>query len=495
MTPVLRGYQRETNERKLPEALRSSSESVRRVLLVSPCGSGKTTMFADLCRRAAEKGKRALAVAPRRKLVRQAAERLAEFGVAFGVLMADLPDDADFHPWAVHDPYARVQVASRDTLYSRANRDGVPQADLVVLDEAHLYSDRFDAIEDATGCSVVIGPTATPCRPDGSGLSASKWHTIVEATTIEELLALNPPCLVPVDVYAPVGVAAKRRRGLKVKCSGDPVRQWLDHAEGLKTVTFCRTTAESRAVRDAFGANGIRAEHIDAHTPDEERESVIARLLAGELDIITNVDVVGLGVDIPQLDCVQLLTKCVSPVRLWQCVGRCQRPAPGKTRGVLLDHAAATAEHGMPNVSPAWCLDERDSVQNRTQNRMEANPSLRPVTCSQCGLVSAGSATCPACSSRLFVPKSDPAATGREPLTLYVGDEVPKDRRQSSWERYLYMAAAKGWDCARAAAMFKSQYGIWPQKAGVQPLYDFGSLHIPVADVFPQFVRRKRTAT
>lgn len=491
---TLRPYQTNCVESLIPAALKRAAGRgpVRRVVAASPCGSGKTSVLSDICRRAAIKGSRVLVIAHRRKLVRQIAERLLDFGVPFGVVMADLPD-AGSEPWAVYDPAAPVQVASRDTLFARSGTAGIPAADVLIVDEAHVMSPRFAAVEAATRCRVVLGFTATPCRADGSGLSAAYWHELVTVTTIEDLLALDPPCLVRTDVYAPVGVAAKRRKGLKVNCSGDPVRQWFDHAEGLRTVTFCASVPESIAVRDAFKAAGVGAEHLDADSPDSFREEVIGRLRAGELEVVTNFDIVGIGVDIPELECVQLLTKCVSVVRLWQCVGRGQRPAPGKQRSVLLDHAAATAEHGMPNVSPEWSLDESDSVQNRQQNKMNADENSRPVVCRACGMVSAGSGTCPGCKQPLYTPTGKVQETGREPLSLVEGGAAPlpkADPRQRHWTNMLYMAAAAGWPCRRAAAMFRSKYGVWPEAAGVSPLSDRRDADKLVGDVFPHFRRK-----
>ncbi len=493
---VLRPYQLRAADVLLPTAFRRVTAPVRRVLGASPCGSGKTTILTYLCQKTAAKGNRAMVVAPRRKLVRQIAERLSEFGVPYGVLMADLPLGSE--PWAVLDPAAPVQVASRDTLFARGDRDGIPQTDLMVFDEAHLLHDRFHAVERASGCRAVVGLTATPCKPDGSGLSAAYWHELVPFVSIEELLGMDPPCLVPVDVYAPTGVARRRRKGLKVKCSGDPIRQWFDHAEGLRTVAFCRTVAESKALRDAYDAAGVRAAHIDSDTPDADREDVLAALAAGEILVVTNVDIVGLGVDVPPVECVQLLTKCVSPIRLWQCAGRCQRTHPGKARGVLLDHAAATAEHGLPNVSPVWTLDETDSVQNRAQERFKADPGSRPATCRACGMVSAGTGVCPGCGAGLFASKSDPARTEREPLSLFTGDALPpppkKDPRQKFWEGLLYAAAAKGHPCSQAAARFKAKFGVWPEAAGVTPVAARGRHAELVADEFPHFNRRRKEA-
>src|SRR5215467_11735861 len=75
----------------------------RRVLLVAPTGSGKTTIAADGIRSAIAHGSRTLFLAHRRELLDQCHERLLEFGVESSIIRAD---DARL------DPNRTVQVAS-----------------------------------------------------------------------------------------------------------------------------------------------------------------------------------------------------------------------------------------------------------------------------------------------------------------------------------------------------------------------------------------------
>lgn len=67
-----------------------------------------------------------------------------------------------------------VQVASFDTLHARAIRSqrmAMPEADMVICDEAHLTisQTRKDIVDHYAG-KTVIGFTATPARGDGRGL-------------------------------------------------------------------------------------------------------------------------------------------------------------------------------------------------------------------------------------------------------------------------------------------------------------------------------------
>lgn len=95
---------------------------VRRLIVVAPTGSGKTTIAAHIIAKAVERGSRVLFMAHRRELITQAYNnRLIQLGVPenhLGVLMGR---DRRWRPGAP------VKVASVDTLRNRAK----PLADMV----------------------------------------------------------------------------------------------------------------------------------------------------------------------------------------------------------------------------------------------------------------------------------------------------------------------------------------------------------------------------
>jgi len=96
----------------------------RKVILVSPTGSGKTSMGSEAAKRAVSQGKKVLWLAHRRELITQASQRIAADGLPdHGVLLAGYP---------VGNPNSPLQVASVDTLRIRKVR---PPADLIIWDE------------------------------------------------------------------------------------------------------------------------------------------------------------------------------------------------------------------------------------------------------------------------------------------------------------------------------------------------------------------------
>src|SRR6185369_16577787 len=100
----------------------------------------------------------ALVLAHRRELIKQTSTKLHAAGIDHGIIQAGFPTR----------PGERVQVASVQTLHARAVRTAgmeMPQADLVIVDEAHHVRARsYRQILEAYPGATVIGLTATPCR-------------------------------------------------------------------------------------------------------------------------------------------------------------------------------------------------------------------------------------------------------------------------------------------------------------------------------------------
>src|SRR5262245_2594257 len=140
----------------------------RRLILVCPTGGGKTVIASDIIRRITETDGRVLVLAHRREIVGQTSQKLDRFGVDHGIIQAGEPADEG----------ARVQVASLQTLYTRAIRGSkmaLPPADLIVVDEAHHATAKsWHKIIEAYPDAALLGLTATPCRGDEIGRASCR---------------------------------------------------------------------------------------------------------------------------------------------------------------------------------------------------------------------------------------------------------------------------------------------------------------------------------
>ena len=174
---VLRDYQRGALA-ELNARLRRN----RKQILCAPTGSGKTVMAAHLLNLARSSGRRALFICDRIALVDQASAMLRKFGVPHGVLQGLRAEATD----------SAIRVCSAQTL---ERRKFWPDADLVVIDEAHTV--RKQTREFISGTSaLVIGLTATPFT---EGL-ADIYGGVVNTVTTNALI--DDGWIVPLRVYA-----------------------------------------------------------------------------------------------------------------------------------------------------------------------------------------------------------------------------------------------------------------------------------------------------
>lgn len=341
MSNSLREYQ----ERGKTRLRQQFHAGLRRVLFVSPTGSGKTVQAVDMLHDALGNDRRALFVCDRDILVSQTAKALGIKKVDYGVIKAGYDEDRE----------KPLQVAS---IQSLVNRD-LPSADLIIFDEAHERLDQQLWIAKRYPKAFLIGLTATPWRNDGRSF-ASVYESIVVNTTPKELIELG--YLVPERVFAPAiidtsGVRvnystgdyiqdelAKAVGGMKI--IGDAVKAWKQHAEGKMTLAFCVNVAHAEKVTKEFNQQGVPAEMVTGEVSEEKRSAIIKRLQTGQTKVLVNVEVYVKGADIPAVECVVDLAPTLSVSRYIQKIGRAGRPHPGKEYFLQLDHAGNSLRHG-----------------------------------------------------------------------------------------------------------------------------------------------------
>jgi DNA repair protein RadD len=454
---VLRDYQiRARDELRAAIARLRQAGKPQRALLVSPTGSGKTTIAGAIIEGATARGGDVLFLAHRRELILQCSQRLDGIGVDHGILMGN-------HDRAA--PWSRVQIASVQTLARRLDR--LPKATLVIVDEAHharasTYSHILDRYPDAA----VLGLTATPWRLDNRGLG-ELFEELVVAAYPRDLIAQGH--LVPYTGFAydiPVlkGVKVKHgefeQGGLALvmsqsKLAGNVVEQWLAHCAGRRTVLFAVNIAHSMDLVARFRARGVSAEHVDGTSSIEEREGALRRLSTGQTAVVCNVNVLTEGWDCPELEVVILARPTLSVGFYMQMVGRGMRPAPGKSQLRIHDHAGCILRHGVPDLERDYSL-----TADMRKPKLASDQALR--RCTHCfALYAAQLKTCPQCGEAhqgraRVVQEHDGRAIPIEQLA----DEHA--RRKAYLDEQLRVAEASGKKRGWAAYRYKEKFGEWP---------------------------------
>ncbi len=372
----LRDYQQDGIERILAE-FRAGR---RRVLATAPTGSGKTTIFSWL---SAQAKTPVVILVHRRELATQAADRLREFGVPHGFIMAGMP----------RNPAARVQVASVQTLVRRQ----APKAGLVICDEAHLSTAKtWTSILENYPNAKILGVTATPWRLAGKPL-VGEWDSGVIVAKPAQLREQGHLCGYNGFSYKTPDLSGVKTTGgdYNEKQSGEAMRepqivaniveQWLAHASTLSTVVFAVTVEHSLALTAEFKAAGVRAEHLDGKTSHEARKAILKRVSDGVTQVLCNVGVAVEGLDIPRLKCCVLARPTKSLARAIQMMGRVRRPWGGLTARIH-DHAFNIKLHGLPDADRDYTLSSKP-VELPSLTQCETCMALYSgPTCTACGL-------------------------------------------------------------------------------------------------------------
>lgn len=438
----LRPYQEQVVER-----LRAALRQHRRVLLVSPTGSGKTVMFAFIAATASGKGHHVTILAHRQEITDQISRALTGMGVRHGVVAPGRTATAD-----------AVQVAMVQTLARRLDRPHQPPALLVVDEAHHAVAGSWAKIAAAWPQAHVLGVTATPERLDGRGL-AEAFDVLVEGPSVADLIAgrwlaayryLAPPTQVDLTGvhrrmgdYAVSELAAAMNRTV---ITGDAVEHYARHLAGRPAIAFCASVAHAEAVAAQFRGQGWRAAAVDGAMEKGARRALIADLAAGRLSVLTSCDLISEGVDVPVVAGAILLRPTQSLALHLQQVGRALRPKPDGGEAVILDHVGNVARHGFPDDARAWSLDGGAG---------EQEPSVR---------------TCPAC--HLAVPTGKAAGVARgcqhgaecglaRPLTERAAKEAPAARAgvleevapDRAWLGGIDIAQARGEEYRRMLAL------------------------------------------
>jgi superfamily II DNA or RNA helicase len=398
---VLRADQTETIE-NVRAAVRESE--TKRVIVQGPTGSGKTVIMADIVSKARDKNKKVMITVPAISLIEQTVIALAAQGIMdVGVIQAQ-------HPMT--DWSRPIQVASVQTLQHRWKEGKMPAAEVVLVDEVHRRFDLFSKwLVDPKWLKIpFIGFSATPWS---KGLGVL-YERLLVASTITKLITQK--VLVPFRTFAPDTpdlsgvrsqndangtsdfVAADLEEVMRPKkLVANIVEAWRELANGRPTVCFCCSRAHAEQIAMEFKAAGVGAEYLDCDTPLADRNEVRRRMLRGEVEVVTNCEVIGVGVDWPEVSCIIYARPTMSDIRFCQNIGRGLRATEGKEDLLILDHSTTTQRLGFVDE----VYNYHNGLDNGKQKPENVQGVLLPKECPACHLLKPPrTAVCPHCGHK-----------------------------------------------------------------------------------------------
>lgn len=342
---------------KLISDIRTSAVSGHKaVVAVLGCGGGKSVIQAEIARSATNKGNRVLFLVHRKELCEQITRTFTAQGVDMELCSVSM-----------------VQTVSRHI-------DRIKPPKVIITDEAHhstanTYKKIYNAFPDA----LRLGFTATPCRLGSGGLGEvySKLITSVSTKWLIDNHYLSP--------YKYYSVKLADTSGLHVKAGeykadeiaelmqskeiyGETVKQWERLAKGKKTIAYCASVEAAEQTAEQFRQAGYTAASLSGSTPKELRTRIMQDFRESRIMILTNCELFGEGLDVPDCECTVLLRPTQSLTLYIQQSMRSMRYMPDKT-AIIIDHVGNCYLHGLPDDEREWTLESKAKQANMVKIR------------------------------------------------------------------------------------------------------------------------------
>ena len=421
MPQELREYQRSLVER----VICAYDNGARRICLVSPTGSGKTIVAAELIKQFVGSGLKVMFQVNLDCLIGQTRAKLWDMGYRdkshTGYIKAQIKELRS----------APLQIASQQTLL---RRDWWKERsfDVIFFDECHTTAFGEAAAETRRTFpnALYIGLTATPMRMKKNEGLRDHFDECIAAPVPRELTASG--YLAPMDYYSlpsdfidlsrvrltstgqefnieDLGVACNHPQSID-RC----FEEYHNHGQNQPALIFAVTVDHAKTLAERFNRGGVLTEIVTAKTPSRERSMLYSAFKKGEIQAIASVNCISTGFDVPNAT-VGIVARPTKSEGLWyQIVGRLMRPAPGKVKGIILDIAGNTWRFGIPDYIEKYELDF-------SQLDGSGDPPFK--TCENCGLLNLISVKfCKNCGEEFPIIKREPVT---KPLILIHEGEVP----------------------------------------------------------------------
>lgn len=385
--PTLRPYQ----EKLVKDTYQQWDAGKQFVAMVSSTGSGKSMTLTAIVAKERDRGQYVLVLAHRQELITQLSDTMGRMEIRHQVIAANkvvrfaAKQSMENHGVNYVDPNARVMVASVQSMREAKIADLAKLGNklTVVQDEFHHATKKSKTWGGVltpllNAGARGLGPTATPCRADGQGLSRETdgyADVIVEGPSMRWLIDNGylsqykiycPPTDLRLDnVETSKTTGDYKEKELKAEIGrshivGDIVSHYLKICPGKRGITFTVGVDTAEEVAEEYRKRGVPAIALSGRNADEERVQAIRDLKSGKILQIVNDSLIGEGVDIPAVEVVSFARPTQSYALYAQMFGRALRPFEGKSHAIIIDAVSNVMRHGLPDAPREWSLDRRE---------------------------------------------------------------------------------------------------------------------------------------
>lgn len=411
-------------------------KGLKKIVMCSPTGSGKTVMFSYIVQAHIKKGGKVLVVTHRKELLKESGGAFESFGITPEEITAG----------SIPNLSANCHIAMGETLHRRAEKyaDFIKSRTMIIFDEAHLqnFNKLFDFISPST---FVIGATATPHREGSQKPLSDFYEDIVQG--IDTIDLIQKGYLATPKSY---GVKLDLSKIPKIKGEFDPIALSQFYQENKifdgvitnyeritpnqKAIAFTPSVESSKDLCLLFQMKGYQARHIDGSTPKKEREEIINWFKSTTTGILCNCGVLTAGFNCKDIQVVILSRATTSLPLFLQMVGRGSRTTTFKNSFTILDFGNNIFRHKHWEEPREWSIHKKKKKKE----------GVAPIkNCPNCeAILSSKVSNCPYCNFEF--PKEEKVKEKKfVELVELPRNEINKIAKGKSLEEQAEMAKEK----------------------------------------------------
>jgi superfamily II DNA or RNA helicase/HKD family nuclease len=396
VSPILPRFTQIEVLRKLAEC--RNLHGWQKAAIIAATGIGKTYLAAFDFQQSGLKN--ILFVVHRENILATALDRFRKIlaNPRWGILLDGNSSEID---WTTAKQTGQSVFAMIQTLARAKNLTQFPPDafEYVVIDEFHhSEADSYRQVIEYFRPKFLLGLTATPERMDGRDvLRHCDYHIAYEIRLLE---AIDQGYLIPFHyfaVYDPIDYRQIRWTGqgydekeLEQSLSDDMranliiqnLRRLLPAFGKIKALAFCSSKVHARYMDKKFQDAGLPSACLLGEDLPERRSEVIKQLQNEDdpLAIICSVDVLGEGIDIPEVSHILLLRPTQSFSLFLQQIGRGLRPASGKDFVVIIDFVGNFHNSYVPRLAMAG-FSSLDAYRQQTPRDIASLNRRIPTGC------------------------------------------------------------------------------------------------------------------